>query len=87
MARTRSSIGLACREWRDEDTAVLELDGPVVTDTWRGRLVGTRLAAAACIEARAAGLARVTAPGAAEAFLARLGFHPVPDGDMLVRDL
>jgi DNA-binding CsgD family transcriptional regulator len=26
MARTRSSIGLACRELRDEDTAVLELD-------------------------------------------------------------
>jgi DNA-binding NarL/FixJ family response regulator len=26
MARTRSSIGLACRELRDEDTAVLELE-------------------------------------------------------------
>ena len=63
------------------------LDGPVVTDAWRGRLVGTRLAAAACIEARAAGLARVTAPRAAEAFLARLGFQPAPDGDMLVRNL
>jgi glycerol-1-phosphatase len=63
------------------------LAGPVVTDAWRGRLVGTRLAAAACIEARAAGLARVTAPRAGEAFLARLGFHPAPDGDTLVRDL
>ena len=63
------------------------LDGPVVTDAWRGRLVGTRLAAAACIEARAAGLARVTAPRAAEAFLARLGFQPAPGGDMLVRNL
>ena len=63
------------------------LDGPVVTDAWRGRLVGTRLAAAACIEARTAGLARVVAPRAAEAFLARLGFHPAPDGDPLVRDL
>jgi N-acetylglutamate synthase-like GNAT family acetyltransferase len=63
------------------------LEGPVVDDRWRDRLVGTRLAAAACIEARAAGLARVGAPRAAEAFLARLGFHPAPNGDALVRDL
>jgi glycerol-1-phosphatase len=63
------------------------LDGPVVTDAWRGRLVGTRLVVAACIEARAAGLARVGAPRAAEAFLSRLGFRPAPDGGSLVRDL
>jgi glycerol-1-phosphatase len=63
------------------------LEGPVVTDGWRDRLVGTRLVAAACIEARAAGLARVGASRAAEAFLARLGFHPAADGDSLVRDL
>jgi glycerol-1-phosphatase len=37
------------------------LEGPVVADGWRGRLVGTRLAAAACIQARAAGLRRVAA--------------------------
>src|SRR5829696_8662479 len=63
------------------------LEGPVVTDGWRDRLVGTRLVAAACSEARAAGLARVGAPRAAEAFLGRLGFHPAADGDSLVRDL
>jgi glycerol 3-phosphatase-2 len=64
------------------------LDGPVVGEAWRGRLVGTRLAAAACIQARAAGLRRVAAPEAAEGFLGRLGFHPVPDHDPpLVREL
>ena len=63
------------------------LDGPVVSDDWRGRLVGTRLVVAACIEARAAGLARLGAPRAAEAFLSRFGFRPAPDGDSLVRDL
>jgi glycerol-1-phosphatase len=63
------------------------LEGPVVTEAWRGRLVGTRLVAAACIEARAAGLAQLGAPRAAEAFLDRLGFGPAPDGDRLVRDL
>jgi 4-nitrophenyl phosphatase len=64
------------------------VDGPVVEDAWRGRLVGTRLVVAACIEARAAGLTRVAAPRPAEAFLARLGFHPVPDLDPpLARDL
>jgi glycerol-1-phosphatase len=61
------------------------LEGPVVADGCRGRLVGTRLVAAACLQARADGLARVTAPRAGEAFLARLGFRP--DGDLLVRDL
>jgi GNAT superfamily N-acetyltransferase len=64
------------------------LDGPVVEEAWRGRLVGTRLVTAACIEARAAGLARVAAPPGAGAFLARLGFRPDPGGDPpLVRDL
>jgi glycerol-1-phosphatase len=38
------------------------LDGPVVEHGWRGRLVGTRLLAAACIQARAAGLSLVVAP-------------------------
>jgi HAD superfamily hydrolase (TIGR01450 family) len=71
---------------RDGDLGVLV--GPVVEEAWRGRLVGTRLAAAACIQARAAGLRRVAAPGAAEAFLARLGFRRAADQDPpLVRDL
>jgi N-acetylglutamate synthase-like GNAT family acetyltransferase len=64
------------------------LDGPVVEEAWRGRLVGTRLAATACIQARAAGLGRVAASNAAEGFLGRLGFRPVPDHDPpLVREL
>jgi glycerol-1-phosphatase len=64
------------------------LDGPVVEEAWRQRLVGTRLAMAACIDAWAAGLARVAAPADAGAFLARLGFHPDPGGDRsLVREL
>ena len=64
------------------------LDGPVVEEAWRGRLVGTRLAATACIQARAAGLGRVAAPNAAEGFLGRLGFRSAPDHDPpLVRGL
>jgi glycerol 3-phosphatase-2 len=76
------------------------LEGPVVADGWRGRLVGTRLAVAACIQARGAGLSRVAAPPEAERFWARLGFRPAPPGDpatagsgggeadrLLVRDL
>jgi HAD superfamily hydrolase (TIGR01450 family) len=63
------------------------LEGPVVTDAWRGRLVGTRLVVAACIRARADGLVRVTAPRAGEGFLARLGFRPAPDGVPLAREL
>ena len=64
------------------------LDGPVVEEAWRGRLVGTRLAATACVQARAAGLGLVAAPGAAEGFLARLGFRSAPDHDPpLVREL
>jgi len=64
------------------------LDGPVVEEAWRGRLVGTRLAATACIQARAAGLGRVAAPNAAEGFLGRLGFRSAPDHDPpLVREL
>jgi glycerol-1-phosphatase len=57
------------------------LEGPVVADGWRGRLVGTRLAVESCIRARAAGLSRVAAPPEAEGFWARLGFRPAPDGD------
>jgi glycerol 3-phosphatase-2 len=52
------------------------LDGPVVEDGWRDRLVGTRLLVAACIGARASGLARVAAPEATGGFLHRLGFRP-----------
>jgi HAD superfamily hydrolase (TIGR01450 family) len=64
------------------------LDGPVVEEAWRGRLVGTRLVATACIQARTAGLGRVAASNAAEGFLGRLGFRPVPDHDPpLVREL
>jgi glycerol 3-phosphatase-2 len=64
------------------------LAGPVVEEGWRNRLVGTRLAMAACIQARGAGLARVTAPAAGEPFLARLGFRRDPGGDpTLVREL
>ena len=71
---------------RDGDLGLLV--GPVVEEAWRGRLVGTRLAAAVCIQARAAGLHRVVAPGAAEAFLARLRFRRAADQDPpLVRDL
>jgi glycerol 3-phosphatase-2 len=64
-----------------------QLGGPVVDDGWRGRLVGTRLVVAACIQARADGLVRVTAPRAGEAFLARLGFRPARDGASMVRGL
>lgn len=64
------------------------LDGPVVEEAWRGRLVGTRLVTAACIQARAAGLGLVAAPGAAEGFLGRLGFRSAPDHDPpIVREL
>jgi N-acetylglutamate synthase-like GNAT family acetyltransferase len=60
----------------------------VVEAAWRGRLVGTWLAAAACIQARAVGLHRVAAPAAAEPFLTRLGFRRVPGQDPpLVREL
>jgi glycerol-1-phosphatase len=61
------------------------LVGPVVEAAWRRRLVGTRLAAAACIDARAAGLTRVAARRDAGTFLARLGFSPAPDS--MARDL
>jgi glycerol 3-phosphatase-2 len=54
------------------------LDGPVVAEAWRGRMVATRLVVAACVEARAAGHARLAAPVAAGRFLTRLGFHRAP---------
>jgi N-acetylglutamate synthase-like GNAT family acetyltransferase len=64
------------------------VDGPVVEEGWRGRLVGTRLVVAACIQGRAVGLERVAGPAAAESFLTRLGFRPVPGQDPpLVREL
>jgi HAD superfamily hydrolase (TIGR01450 family) len=64
---------------RRDGTAGL-LDGPVVSEAWRHRLVGSRLVMAVCIEARAAGLARVAAPPDAGPFLTRLGFRPDPGG-------
>jgi glycerol 3-phosphatase-2 len=64
------------------------LEGPVVADGWRRRLVGTRLALAACIGARDAGLARVAGVAAGGSLLGRLGFAPASGGDhALVRDL
>ena len=52
------------------------------------RRVGTRLVVAACIQGRASGLERVAGPAAAESFLTRLGFRPVPEQDPpLVREL
>ena len=63
-----------------------QLEGPVVEPAWRGRLVGTRLLVAACVEARGAGLSRLAGPGGGEPFLARLGFRPGA-GPALVRDL
>jgi glycerol-1-phosphatase len=57
------------------------LDGPVVEEGWRERLVGTRLLVAACIQARDAGLTRVAAAPGADGFLRRLGFRPVTDAD------
>jgi N-acetylglutamate synthase-like GNAT family acetyltransferase len=64
------------------------LDGPVVEEGWRDRLVGTRLAMAACIQARVAGLSRVAAPAGGEGFLGRLGFRLDRDGEQaLVRTL
>ena len=63
------------------------LIGPVVDEGRRGRLVGSRLVLAACVEARRGGLARVFAPaeaGDAEGFLTRLGFRADPGGDRTV---
>ena len=57
------------------------LDGPVVEEGWRERLVGTRLLVAACIQARDAGLTRVAAAPGADGFLRRLGFRPATDHD------
>jgi glycerol-1-phosphatase len=57
------------------------LEGPVVVEGWRDRLVGTRLVMATCIRARADGLARLAAPAAGEGFLGRLGFRPGQGGD------
>ena len=69
------------------DGSAGQLDGPVVEQAWRHRLVGTRLVMAACIEARAAGLARVAASPGAGAFLTRLGFRPDPGADPAARPL
>jgi N-acetylglutamate synthase-like GNAT family acetyltransferase len=58
-----------------------------VQEGWRGRLLGTRLVVAACVQARATGARRVAADARAEGFLERLGFRRSgPDGRLL-RDL
>jgi len=72
--------------WRRRGTLAL-LEGPAVEQGWRGRLLGTRLVVAACVQARAAGARRVAADAGAEGFLERLGFRRSgPDGRLL-RDL
>jgi HAD superfamily hydrolase (TIGR01450 family) len=73
---------------QDPDGRAALLQGPVVEQGWRDRLVGTRLVVAACIQARAAGLQRVAAAAAAGGFLPRLGFRPsAATAGRLVRDL
>jgi glycerol-1-phosphatase len=72
--------------WRRRGT-LAQLDGPAVEEGWRGRLLGTRLVVAACVQARAGGARRILAPDGAEAFFQRLGFRRSgPDGRLL-RDL
>jgi len=73
--------------WRRLDGGLVLLEGPAVEEGWRGRLLGTRLVVAACVQARAAGARRVAADARAEGFLERLGFRRSgPDGRLL-RDL
>jgi HAD superfamily hydrolase (TIGR01450 family) len=68
--------------WRRLDGGLVLLEGPAVEEGWRGRLLGTRLVVAACVQARAAGARRVAAD--AEGFLERLGFRRSgPDGRLL----
>ncbi len=82
---------VACR--RSGDRA--RLDGLAVEPRSRGRLVGTRLLLAACIELHGAGARRVTADAAAAGgaagagwrFLERLGFVRDATGTTLARDL
>jgi GNAT superfamily N-acetyltransferase len=71
------------------DGRVGRLEGPVVDPGGRGRLVGTRLLTAACIQARAAGLGLVVAPAGCDGFLHRLGFRRPAEGPAasLVRHL
>jgi N-acetylglutamate synthase-like GNAT family acetyltransferase len=73
--------------WHRLDGGLVLLEGPAVQEGWRGRLLGTRLVVAACVQARAAGARRVAADARAEGFLERLGFRRSgPDGRLL-RDL
>jgi glycerol-1-phosphatase len=73
--------------WHRLDGGLVLLEGPAVEEGWRGRLLGTRLVVAACVQARAAGARRVAADARAEGFLGRLGFRRSgPDGRLL-RDL
>jgi len=82
---------VACR--RSGDRA--RLDGLAVEPRSRGRLVGTRLLLAACIELHGAGARLVTADAAAAGgtaragwrFLERLGFVRDATGTTLARDL
>jgi glycerol-1-phosphatase len=64
--------------WRRQGPLAV-ITGPVVDPAWRGRLVGTRLLVAACVDVRAAGLRRVAAE--AHGFLGRFGFRPPRQGE------
>jgi glycerol 3-phosphatase-2 len=64
--------------WRRQGGLAV-IGGPVVEPAWRGRLVGTRLLVAACVDVRAAGLRRVAAR--AHGFLGRFGFRPPGQGE------
>jgi glycerol 3-phosphatase-2 len=93
----REVVGAVACGWSGE---LARLDGLVVEPRHRGRLVGSRLLLAACVELRAAGVRRITADpgaatgapagapaGAARAFLERLGFAPDAAAGTLARDL
>jgi glycerol-1-phosphatase len=64
--------------WRRQGPLAV-ITGSVVDPAWRGRLVGTRLLVAACVDVRAAGLRRVVAK--AHGFLGRFGFRPPGQGE------
>jgi HAD superfamily hydrolase (TIGR01450 family) len=90
-------VGAVACGWNGE---LAKLEGLAVEPRGRGRLLGSRLLLAACVELRTAGAHRITAgpdtgaaaagapAGAARTFLERLGFAPdAAAGGTLVRDL
>ncbi len=79
-------VGAVACGWSGE---LARLDGLAVQPRRRGRLVGSRLLLAACVELRAAGVRRITADpaGCARTFLQRLGFAPDAAAGTLARDL